>query len=210
MPDYSLPAHNTLVFGAGDCGKTTFAYRYLLNEQAACRFIFDEDGQAARRLGLRPCGTLAQCEAALLTRWVCFNPYLRWSADKLFDSFRWFAGWAYKVSQRGPAQHPKIFFVDEQWKVCDARIFPVELAQIVRTGRHHGLRYMTATHRPRDYHATLRSLVTEWVAFSMCEPDELKAVRDYWPGVERAAQLNKGEFIAYNVRSRSELAGKLF
>ena len=41
-------------------------------------------------------------------------------------------------------------------------------------------------------------------------PGELDAVRPYFRGVDRVADLPRGSFIAYNRESGEELAGKLF
>lgn len=206
-PDYSIPAYNCLVFGGGSTGKTTLCYRVILNTPAAAVFIFDEDGQAAHRLKIKPCGTARECELALAGRIVCFNPYIMWPAEKLLDAFRWFCHWAYQASQRGPGA--KIFYVDEQWKVSNARNLPAELERIVRTGRFFGMKYLSSTHRPRDYHINIRALVTEWICFNMVEPDELDAVRPYYRGVDKVATLPKFHFISYDRVAGTELAGRL-
>jgi len=206
--DYANPARITLIVGQGSSGKTTFGFRYLLNGNFACRFIFDDRGQAADRLKLKACATARQCEEALLSRWVCFNPHLMFPGDKLKEGFRWFCRWAFDCSKRGPGQ--KVLFVDELWQWCDGLSIPAELENAARTGRVHGLELITATHSPRDYHRDLRRLVTEWVCFNCVEPADLAAVRPYFPGVDKAAQLPRGNFLAYNRESGGELAGKLF
>lgn len=101
-------------------------------------------------------------------------------------------------------------FVDELWQWADSRSMPDELENVVRTGRTEGLDLVSATHRPREYHVTIRSQVTEWVAFNTIEPAELDAVRPYWAGVDKAATLPKGHFLAYNRDSGAEMAGRLW
>lgn len=216
MPDYSLPPCVTLVFGRSGSGKTTFAFLYLLNracEQfandapAVCTFIFDWKLEASQRLGLPVAGTLAQCEAALATRWVCFNPAVMFQ-ERQRDAFRWFCQWLFEVSKRGPGK--KVFFVDELWRFVDAQSLPAELERVARMGRAENLELLTATQHPRDYHRDIRAEVTEWVCFSMTEPGELDAVRPYFRGVDRVAALQRGEFIAYNRESGAELQGRVF
>lgn len=209
MSDYSLPSNITLVFGAPSTGKTSFAFRYLLNAPAACRFIFDDQGQAAKRLQLRACHTDNDCEKALASRWVCFNPHLMFPGAKLEKGFQWFCHWVYEVSKRGPGR--KIFFVDELWQWQDPRSgIPPQLETVLRTGRIEGLDFLTCTHCPRDYHVKIRSWVTEWVCFNTIEPAELEAVRPYYPRVDQAAKLPPGSFLAYNRVSGAELAGRVF
>lgn len=208
MPDYTIPLVLTLVFGQGSSGKTTFCFRYLLNARGvACRFIFDDRGQAAARLGLKPCNNLAQCEEALSTGWVCFNP-IPMFGGKLEEAVRWFAAWCFAVSARGPGR--KILFIDEMWQHMDGRTVPEEIENVARTGRTEGLELLTATHAPRDYHRDIRRLVTEWVCFNTVEPGDLDAVRPYFPGVDRCATLPPGQFIAYSRENRTELTGKVF
>lgn len=216
MPDYSLPPCVTLVFGRSGSGKTTFCFRYLVNaltEQpaninpAACVFIFDWKLEAEKRLGAPARGTAAQCEAAIATRLVVFNPFVMFGHD-LKAAFRWFCHWAFEVSRRGGGK--KILFVDELWKFVDARNLPAELEQVARMGRAENLELLTATQHPKDYHRDIRAEVTEWVCFQTLDPDELDAVRPYFRAVDKVAALPKGEFIAYNVESGKELRGRLF
>ena len=216
MSDFSLPPCVTLVFGRAGSGKTTFVFRYLVNlatEQpgnanpAACVFLFDWKQEASMRLGLPPVGTAAQCEAAVPTRWVIFNPFVMFQHD-LKSAFRWFCHWAFEVSKRGPGK--KVFFVDELWRFVDNNSLPEELERIARMGRAENLELISATQHPRDYHRDIRAEVTEWVCFSMSEPGELDAVRPYFRGVDRVADLPRGSFIAYNRETGAELAGRLF
>lgn len=206
--DYNNPLRITLVVGQGGSGKTTFGFRYLLNAPFACRFIFDDRGQASDRLKLKPCGTAEQCEQALASRWVCFNPHIMFPGDKLKAGFRWFCQWAFECSKRGPGQ--KVLFVDELWQWCDRWTIPAELENAARTGRIHGLELLTLTHSPKDYHDDLRRLVTEWVCFNVVEEGDLEKIRPYFAGVTRAKQLPRGSFLAYNRETGAELAGKVF
>jgi DNA helicase HerA-like ATPase len=226
MPDYSLDPRSTLVFGRKGTGKSSFAFRYLLNratEQpgndapAGCTFIFDYKLEAHERLGLPLCGTAAQCEAALATRWVCFNPRVMFppSAKENFDqsdarAFRWFCHWLFQVCQRGPGN--KVLFVDEMRRFVPSRsdLVPWEVDQIFREGRAVGLETVLATQYPRDYSKNIREEVSEWVCFNINEPDNLEAVRPYFPTVDRVASLPRGSYLAYNRESGAELAGKLF
>ena len=209
MPDYSLPSNVTLVFGQSSSGKTTFCFFYLLNVPAACRFIFDDRGQASARLKLKPCNTARECELAVPTRWVCFNPHVMFPGARLADGFRWFCHWVFEVSKRGPGK--KVLFVDEMWQWCDPRRDPPEeLENVVRTGRVENLELLSATHSPREFHRNIRRLVTEWIGFNTVEEFDLEAIRPYWPGVDKVRTLPKGHFLAFNRESGAELAGRVF
>ena len=216
MPDYSRPPCVTLAFGSSGTGKSTFAFLYLANraveqpanaEPSACTFIFDWKLEASQRLGVTPVGTLAQCEAAVPSRWVVFNPAVMFQ-ERQKDALRWFCHWVFEVSRRGPGK--KILFVDELWRFVDAHSLPAELEKVARMGRAEGLELLSATQHPRDYHRDLRAEVTEWVCFNTIEPGDLDAVRPYFRGVDRVASLPRGAFIAYNRESGAELAGTVF
>jgi len=56
-------------------------------------------------------------------------------------------------------------------------------------------------------HSEIRSQCTEFIAFNTIEPVELDAIRPYWSGVDKAAKLPKGHFLAFNRDSGAELAG---
>src|SRR5215831_3562924 len=113
-------------------GKTSFAFRYMLNVPAACRFIFDDLGQAAARLHVRHASTAAELEAALSTRWVVFNPHLMFKGDCI-AAFRFFCQWAYDCARRGPGK--KVFFADEISRWCSPQGIPKELAALAQMGR---------------------------------------------------------------------------
>ena len=216
MSDYSNDPCVTLVFGRQGSGKSTFAYRYLLNvskvqpanqNPASCVFLFDWKAEAVQRLGIPAVGTQAHCEAAVATRWVVFNPFIMFGED-LKGAFRWFCQWTFEVSKRGPGK--KVLFCDELWRFVDRYNLPAELQRVARMGRAENLELFTATQHPRDYHADLRAEVTEWVCFTMMSPQELDAVRPYFPRVDAVASLPRGSYISYNVESGAEKAGKLF
>lgn len=213
MSDYSNPLRVTLVFGQGSSGKTTFGLLYVIRRAElegpwSCAFIFDQNGQISQRLKLPHVGTARECVAALATRWVCFNPYRMFDPDKLETAFDWFCRWSFEACQRGPGR--KILFCDDSWEFSAARNLTKDLARVVKLGRFHHLEYFGVTHRPQEYNITIRSLVTEWVAFNTVERADLEAVADYWPGVEKAATLPPGTFIAYNRNTRAELSGRLW
>ena len=69
---------------------------------------------------------------------------------------------------------------------------------------------VTIARKDSTYHRDIRAEVPEWVCFSTDEPGELDAVRSYFRGVDKIADMAKEKFIAYNRDSGEELGGKLF
>src|SRR5205823_5520157 len=55
----------TICAGVGQSGKSTFAFRYLINGDFTARFIFDPEGEAAQRLQLAPARDVYELGLAL-------------------------------------------------------------------------------------------------------------------------------------------------
>lgn len=207
MSDYTLPPANTLIVGMTGSGKSTFALRYLLNANAACRFIFDDLGRAAVRLGIRPCFTEHDCVTALATRWVVFNPHRMFPGDTK-AAFRWFCSWVYHVSQGGPGK--KLFLVDEVWQWQNNQDIPRELALVVQTGREENLELVCATQLPHKVNASVTGQSTELVCFRLQEPLALARVRELGGDAARVSELPLGKFVSVNRLSSGTLAGEVF
>lgn len=207
MGDYTLPPRNTLVVGMTGSGKTTFAIAYLLNVSACCRFLFDDYGRFARRLRITPARTLRECEEALATRWVVYNPH-RMFPGKTGAGFRWFCEWAYEVSKRGPGH--KVLCVDEVWQHQNGRTVPEELLLVATTGREEGIELLTCTQYPHWTNASLTGSATELVAFRLAEPDALEECRRLGLDKSEVSALPLGSFVSIDRVTGAKLYGKLF
>ncbi len=207
MGDHTLEPANTLIVGMTGSGKSTYAYRYLLNAPAACRFIFDDLGRAATRLKVRPVGTVKQCEDALASRWVIFNPHVMFPGATR-DAFRWFCKWSYEVSKRGPGK--KLLLVDEIWQWQNNLAIPQELALVCQTGREENLELVCCTQMPHKINSSITGQSTELVCFRTDERLALDAVRDLRGEVAKVENLPPGEWISYNRISRGVMTGKVF
>lgn len=207
MSDYTLAPCSTLIVGMTGSGKTTFALRYLINVNCACRFVFDDLGRAATRLKRRPESTAAQLESALSTRWVIFNPHRMFPGD-VKAAFRFFCQWAYDASRRGSGK--KVLLVDELWQFCSADAVPRELALVSQAGREEALELLTATQRPELVNASVTGQATELVCFKLSEPDGLRCVGKLGADRDAVAALPLGSFVSYNRLSGVILRGKMF
>jgi len=208
MGDYTLSPSLTLIAGMTGSGKSTFAYRHLINTPAAARFIFDDLGRAAVRLQVRPCYTAADLEAALPTRWVVFNPHRMFPGDPK-TAFKFFCQWVYDACRRGPGK--KLFLVDEVWQWQDGRVMPRELAMVVQTGREENIEFVCATQLPHDINDAITGQSTELVCFRLDEPKALTRIRELGADQDKVRALRLGEFISYNrLDPDSRLEGKVF
>lgn len=207
MGDYTLSPANTLIVGMTGSGKSTFAFRYLLNAPAACRFIFDDLGRAASRLGIRPVYTAAEVEAALSTRWVVFNPHRMFPGDTK-SAFRWFCQWTYDASRRGSGK--KFLLVDEVWQWQDGLQMPRELSLVVQTGREENLELVCATQLPHKVNAAITGQSTEMVCFRLDEEKALTRIAELRGERDVIQNLPLGSFVSYNRITGAKLAGKVF
>jgi hypothetical protein len=207
MSDFTLPPANTLIVGMTGSGKSTFAFRYLLNVNSACNFIFDDLGRAATRLRIRPAYTARECEAALQTRWVVFNPHRMFPGD-MKNAFHRFCQWVFDCARRGPGK--KLLLVDEVWQWQTNQEMPRELALCVQTGREEALELVCCTQLPHKVNASITGQATELVCFRLAEPLALARVRELGADVDVVSKLPLGAFVSYNRLSGGSLAGRVF
>jgi hypothetical protein len=206
MGDWTLPPCLTLLVGMTGSGKSTFAYRYLLNAMAACRFIFDDLGRASVRLNMRPCYTAAECEAALASRWVVFNPARAFPSDYK-AAFAWFCKWVYDVSLRGPGK--KYFLADEIWQWQSSYMIPPELAKVVQAGREENIEFVCCTQMPQRINASITGQSTELVCFRLDEKNALDAVQELGADRDAVQKLPLFSFVSWNRVSGGRLSGSL-
>jgi hypothetical protein len=221
MGDWRLPLSLTLICGRSDYGKSTFGFTYLLNAPAACRFVFDDQGRDARRmeewgLGIRPCFTGTDLEAAVASRWVVFNPSRMFPDDfECKRGFAFFCDWVYQVSCRGPGK--KFLLVNEMWRFQDRENIPGELAKIVLAGREENIELVCCTSVPHQVNSAITGQSTELVCFGLGESVQgerldpaLAKVQQLGISADAVRALPKGSFIARNRQSGSMLSGKVF
>ena len=207
MSDFTTAPANTLIVGMTRSGKSTAAIKFLLNSNPACRFLFDESSRWSRRLRLRPAYTAAECEAALVTRWVCFNP-LRMFPDNYAAAFDWFCNWTFNCATRGPGE--KILAIDELWLWVNNRVMPRNFRLCTQAGSEYGLRILALTQEPHNVNSSVVGQTTELICFRLQEPKAWDCVKALGADVERVKNLPLGSFISYNRLSGGSLAGRVF
>jgi hypothetical protein len=207
VSDYTLPPCSTLIVGMTGSGKTTFALRALINVPCACRFVFDDLGQASARLSIPHAATSHELEAALQTKWVLFNPH-RMFPGEVEKGFEFFCDWTYQCSTRAAGK--KILLVDEVWRFCSPHAIPKPLAMCTQAGRAEGIHLMVATQLPHKIHASITGQATELVCFRLQEPLALDKVEELGADRNQVAALPLGHFVAINRLSGQSMTGRVF
>lgn len=189
-------------------GKSTFAYRYMVNAPVVCRFLFDDLGRHSTRLNIRPASTAAELEAALQTRWVLFRPHRMFPDGNFDEAFSYFCKWALEASQRGPGR--KIFHADEIWQYQSNYTIPPALSALYKLGREENVEVLAATQEPHKLNATLLGQNTEVVSFYLDEPLSLDKLKGLGFNPDEIRNLPLGKFIAINRLSKCRLSGTVF
>lgn len=218
MSHASDPAHILVVGGTGS-GKTTWTILHALNVRGvACQFFFDWNERIVPRLPWPACYTEADCERALQSRKVVFNPK-RLFPGAAYDrkqglaALKWFAGYVRRKSKSGRGR--KLFHCAELWNFCTEDSIPSELALLAQDGRQDEVSFVLDTQRPEKLNPSIIGATTELVCFRLDEKRALRAVEEMGMDSARVQALPLGSFIALNRLAPPEdpervLAGKVF
>ena len=208
MNDISIQPKNTLVFGMTGSGKTTFINCLLLNSNPAAFFLFDNLNRMAPRVRRKMLYTAYELEAALATRWVCFNPAKMFPGDTK-SALRWFCFWVYHVCERGPGE--KMVCLPEVWQHCSQDSIPVEFAMLAQAGRELGVHLIMDTQQPEKLNDSIVNASTEIVCFRLQEGSEaVRCVRKYGFDPVEIQRLPMGSFVAKNRMNGVTRRGMIF
>lgn len=207
MADFGASRSVVILAGASGTGKTTFALRLLVNGGYVCRFVFDHDGQAAARLRVPAACSAAECEKALASRWVVYDPNAEFPG-RHGEAFAWFCGWAFDAAGRGPGR--KILLVDEVWRYCNNWTLPAELAACVQTGRVRELDLAFATQRPNRLNEAISGECTELVCFRLHGERALRVVEGLGADPDLVARLDRGEWVSLDPGTGATLRGRVW
>jgi len=198
----------TLLAGLSGSGKSTFAFRYLVADAGlSCRYVFDADSEASRRLGLPPAESPEECVCAADDGFVIFDPHRLWPGN-LSGAFDWFCGWCFAHASATPGR--KVLLVDEAWRYCAPNTIPAPLSACLQTGRKAGLGMMFATQRPNRLNEAITNETTELVCFRLQGENALKRVASLGADTDEVSGLAPGQFVAVNCETGGELRGRLW
>lgn len=210
MSDFTLPLRSVSVVGMSSSGKTTFAFEYLKKSPVACRFVFDDQGQASSRLKIPLASTRAEMERSLSCRWSLYNPHVDFPGD-IPGAFKFWCKWVFETCKRGPGR--KQVFIDEVWRHVSPSSIPQEFAVLIQQGRVEGIEVITATQRPHKLNESILGQIVELVCFRLQHRLALSALTDL--DIEDSElkiiqNLPLGSFRSYNLQTGKIVFGKVF
>lgn len=196
----------TLVCGSSGSGKTSFAIRYLLNARLSTRFIFDPDGEFAKRLHYHAALEPGDLDWQLCRGWIVFDPSNVFPGRRE-TAFAFFCDWAWEVSARLPGR--KLLVIDEVWRHCSPHAIPPEFATLAQTGRKRQLELMLTTQQPQRLNGAVLNEVTELVCFRLQFERALETVGAFGLDVDAIRSLAPFAFVSMNTNSGAELVGSV-
>jgi len=213
-----LEPNHTLVLGRTGSGKTIFVRRLCLNAQGvACRFVFDWNDRftfdwRGNKLPLPSCGSTAELNRALESRWCIYNPardFQGCAYDRKIglEALRHFCRYVRHTCKGGPGR--KLVCIAELWNFCTEDSIPAELAMLAQDGRSDGVEFVFDTQRPEKLNPSIIGAATEIVSFRLDEKQALKSVATMQHEPEEVRALPFGSFVSRTVQG-GVLRGKVF
>ena len=193
--------------GRSGTGKTTYWIRYLLGTKAACKFVFDHEGELAFKLRAKPARSSEELAEAVDTGWCIFDPAVLFPG-RTQEGFDFFCDFCFQAATRRPGR--KIFACDELQKLVVTTGISLELSTILETGRRYGLDAAMISQQPNLLHNRIRNQLTEVVTFSQIDPCAVDWLQSAGFNPDAVRVLRPGEFIARNLNSAQESTGRVF
>jgi hypothetical protein len=200
------PRSITLVAGASQTGKTTFALRYLLNTKADYVFMFDHDGEFSRRLHYPAADSAAALAHQLTWGWVDYDPSEMFPGQTA-AALAFYCEWVWEVCRSLPGR--KVLFVDELTRWTSPHSITPSLSTIVENGRKRGVQLMFTSNRPATTNSAILGQLTELVAFQLPDIRLGDWLSSYGFDFESVRRLPKFHFQAVNLDTWGRLSGRL-
>lgn len=175
------------VFGGSGTGKTTYALRFITVAKARCVFLFDAEGEFARRLCLVPARLPQDIDAAVASGWVCYDPHVMFPGqmeEALVFFCRFVIAWCEKLEGR------KFFVVDECQRYMTGNVVPPALKVLVQSGRRYGADGVFIGQQPNELHNTVRAQLSEVACFTLTDEQALKFPKRFGFDVAAVSRLD--------------------
>lgn len=180
------------IFGASGYGKTEWCLRWLRTERAACRFIFDPEGEFAHALGSYGAGTPAQMAEQMRSGWCIFDPAPMFGGNWP-DAFEFFCHFAFESAKTFRGR--KLFIVDEVWRYTRTTTLSPAVENLVFTGRRQELDFVVIGQMPNRVHNAIRDSLTDVVCFALMDAGALEFPTNYGFDPETLRRLPRFEWL---------------
>lgn len=92
---------------------------------------------------------------------------------------------------------PHCLVVEEASKYCSPYQIDERLNDLVRYGRHWGVSLVFSAQRFAQLNKIITSQTDHFITFQQTEKNDLKAISDFFNGIEKIRALNKRQFVAF-------------
>lgn len=164
------------VVGRSGTGKTSYAERYIAGSHHGRVFIYDHQSEFATRLNIEPVFDFdGLIENAQEHRIVCFDPSENFGGY-FAETFVAFCEWVFSIAKVIQRKYhlESLFCCDEVQKLVDPYKTPVELKEILQTGRRYALDTLLLSQQPHRVGNEIREQWTEIACFQLIDGNSLK------------------------------------
>lgn len=200
-------SYKLLVTGRSGSGKTTYWQAFLLRAKYDRRFVFDHQGELGIRLKTRPALHLEEIAAATARGFVLWDPVAMFPG-RTEEAFAFWCEYSFAASQRLPGV--KLFACDELQALVGTSQAPPALALVLETGRRYGLDCALISQQPNLIHNRIRNQLTEVVTFAQADRRSVDWLEEAGFDGEAVRRLRPGAWIARDLTTGAERAGRVF
>ena len=194
-----------LITGTSGTGKTTIFADMVKGERARWKFVFDHQGEFARRFDVPAVFDVdGLCAAVEKTGWVCFDP-VRLYPGRSTEAFAFYCDFVMAVAEKVKGR--KIFACDELQKLTGTRREPIEFLAMLDTGRRFQVDVIAISQSPNRIHNGIRNQLTKVFTFRQSDANAITYLAENGFDADKIRALQRGEYLWRNLDSGDAGAG---
>lgn len=203
----------TLITGKSGSGKTTYFERLLshgFKNPWQTIFVYDWQCEMSERLQIEPCWNMADIPKHIEKGFICYDPHNDFKG-RAEEGLLCFSETVFRIceSDDNYPQYPRLFACDEIQLLLETSSLPIEIKQIMQTGRRAGLDCAFCAQQFNEVHNKIRSQCTERITFQHEDPYVLECIAKWGFDPEQVKAQSVGEYLYSNDRG-DKSSGSLF